>query len=212
MTRRLAVLAGAFCPLVPIGAALVLATGVGAVGDTPSLPNAAPQNPYLAKSSNPMGHGTSAQQDSTRTAGPVGPTRRLAPGEIDYVHLGPLHFGANYSSPYRDGRRVLWSNGGDRVVKVDHDTFEVLATHPLAGSRRYTPEDADASIAELNRRRGLGALWHAFRMTSIFDDLAGVYTLLDRDGLYYVGDSDGSITVYGVRPCSDLKRFAPEKI
>ena len=181
--------------LVASGAALSLATG--AMGEARALPNAAPQNPYLAASSNPMGHGTSAQQDSFRVAGPVGPTRRLTPDQIETVHLGPLHFGANTSSPYPDGRRVLWSNGGDRVVKVDHDTFAVLATYPLSGSRRYSPEDADAAIAELNRRRGLSALWYAYKMTSIFDDLAGVYTLLDRDGLYYVGGSDGSITVYG---------------
>ncbi len=156
-----------------------------------------PRNPFLADSSNAIGHGTSAQQDSFATAGPSGRSHRLSSDEIDYVHLGPLHFGANYSGPYPGGRRVLWSNGADRVVKVDHDRFEVIANHPLANVTPYTPDGADHSIQELNEREGLSALYYAYQMTSIFDDLSGVYTLLDRDHQYYIGDSRGTIAVYG---------------
>jgi hypothetical protein len=161
-----------------------------------------PKNPYLADSSYPIGHGTSAQQGSVPTAGPRGPSRTLLPEEIRYAPLGPAHFSANTTGPYPGGRRVLWSNGLDRIVKVDHDSFEVLATFFLPGAERYTESRAEASIAAFNERnRGLLAIVKALREAQKLRDLASVYTLLDADDTYYIGDKNGTITAYGdVRP------------
>ena len=77
-------------------------------------------------------------------AGPRGPSRVLLPEEITYAPLGPAHFSANTSGPYPGGRRVFWSNGLDRIVKIDHDSFEVLATFFLPGAERYTESQAEA--------------------------------------------------------------------
>jgi hypothetical protein len=160
--------------------------------------NLPPKNPYLADSSNPLGHGTSAQQDSMPMAGPGGPSRSLTPKEIDYAPVGPAHFGANTSGPYADGRRVFWSNGLDRIVKLDHDTFEVLATYYLPGAKQYSKDQAEASIARLNEsNHGVLSIFNAFREARKLRDLSSVYTLLDVDNVYYIGDKKGTITAYG---------------
>jgi hypothetical protein len=167
----------------------------GAAAETGALP---PRNPFLADSSYPVPHGNSAQQDAVAIAGPEGPGRTLGPGDLDYAPVGPGHFGAVTSGPYPDGRRVHWSNGLDRIVKIDHDSYAVLATLYLPGALRYTEAEADASIERLERRNhGLLALVDAFRDARKLRDLAGVYTLLDRDHVYYIGAKDGTLSAWG---------------
>ena len=39
------------------------------------------------------------------------------------------------SSPYPDGRRVIWSNGRQMVNKHDYDALEILAEHVVDGSK-----------------------------------------------------------------------------
>lgn len=134
-----------------------------------------PRNPFLADSSYPIGHGGSAQQDALLVEGPADPGPALAAGEIQYAPVGPAHFGAYTSSPYPDGRRVIWSNGLDRIVKVDFETFEVLATYWVPGARRWTEAEADASIARFDSsNEGFFAIWRAFRDASKLRDLASV--------------------------------------
>jgi hypothetical protein len=144
-----------------------------------------------------MAHGDSAQQDATDIVGPTGPTQRLQPDQINYVSIGPAHFGMVISSPYDDGRRVLWSNGGDRIVKLDHDTFEVLATYVLPDRRFFTEQEAEEAIAKMETLHGQEAAvgYSLALVASILSDLAGVYALLDRDHNFYVGSTTG-ITVY----------------
>ena len=176
----------------------LLAIGLG-VGPASALraaePEPPPRNPYLADSSYPLGHGTASMQGATPVAGPRGTTRKLEPDEIDYVHLGPAHFGAYTSSPYPDGRRVVWSNGVDRIVKQDHEGFEILATHRL-GTREYDEAEAERAIGSLGSTGTFRAFLYALRLTRMLLDLSGVYTLLDRDGDYYIGGHDG-ITAWG---------------
>jgi len=181
----------------PPALALGLVVALGAAGAAPGaeLP---PRNPWLADSSYPLGHGTSAQQDSVPQAGPRGPGRALAPAEIAYAPVGPAHFGASTSGPYPDGRRVHWSNGLDRIAKIDHESFAVLATLLLPGVHAYTEAEADASVAAFDAStHGVPAIWRAFGEARKLRDLSGVYTLLDRDGIYYVGDKSGAITAWG---------------
>jgi len=178
------------------GMTLLLAVVHAANAATP-----APINPFLAPSNYPLPHRSSAQQDSTPIAGPRGASRALEAGEIDYVQLGPAHFGAFTSGPYPDGRRVLWSNGVNGIYKVDHDTFKVLAQlPPPQGVRADDASRADAAIAAFDRSNdGFLALLRAMREAQVLRDLSGVYTLVDRDNRFYVGEKAGAILAYGDR-------------
>lgn len=159
--------------------------------------NLPPVNPYLASSSNSMAHGTPAQQDAVPQAGPGGPTRALKPGEIQYQHTGPAHFGANTSGLYPDGKRVMWSNGIDRIVKIDYDSWEVVADYFFPGAEIYDEERAESAIESFdNSNHGLFALYRTFKEMSKLRDLANLYTVLDRDHVYYVGSKTGLITTY----------------
>ena len=177
-----------------IGATLAAWLAAGAMA-------AAPVNPYLADSNYPLPHRSSSQQDSTPIAGPRDASRALRADELDYVHLGAAHFGAFISSPYPDGRRVLWSNGVNGIYKVDHDTYRVLAHLP--GANPVPADDAgraDATLAAFDADNdGFFALVRAFRAASVLRELSGVYTLVDRDHRFYVGERAGAILAYGDR-------------
>ena len=163
-----------------------------------AAPERPPRNPFLADSSYALGHGESAQQDALDVPGPSDPGRVLDAGEIQYAPVGPAHFGAYTSSPYPDGRRVIWSNGLDRIVKVDYDSFEILATYWVPGARRWTEEEAETSIARFDEsNEGFFSIWRAFQDASKLRDLSSVYTVLDLDNTYYIADKTGAITAYG---------------
>jgi len=171
-----------------------------------------PRNPYLADSNYPLGHGDSGQQDALAVRGPEDPGPAIAAADIQYAPVGPAHFGAYTSSPYADGRRVIWSNGLDRIVKVDFETFEVLATHWVPGARRWTEADADESIARLDAsNEGLIAIWDAFWDASKLRDLSSVYTVLDIDNTYFIANKNGTITAYGDADPSDPASAIVEK-
>ena len=126
--------------LVPALMASCLAMSAGAVP-------LAPKNPYLADSVYPMPHAEPSQQDVLPVAGPVDVTRKLKPEEIDYQFTGPAFFGIYTSGVYPDGKRVMWGNGLDRIVKIDFDSYEVMTTRMLDGVEHYTEEQANESIA-----------------------------------------------------------------
>jgi len=177
--------------------------------------NLPPRNPFLADSSYAIAHGDAGQQDAVAQAGPAGPTRTLGEDEIRWISVGPGPAGATISSRYADGRRVIWTNGVDRISKIDHDDFRVLATWWLPGARRYSDEEAEASIAAFDRSHsGVFAIRRALKEMEKLRDLSGVYTLVDRDGVYYIGDSRGFVTAYGDAtagdpdsPIAELRRF-----
>ena len=77
------------------------------------------RNPFLAASENPIAHGRCDQQDCTEIAGaiPDGAVE-LADDERQFTWLGPGHFGGLISGPYPDGKRTIWSNGRERLVKL----------------------------------------------------------------------------------------------
>jgi hypothetical protein len=179
----------------PALAAILLLSSLLAEGALAA--EAPPRNPFLAGSSYPIGHGSSAQQTAQDVAVPVDRVRTLDPEEVDYTHLGPFHLGAHISPPYPDGRRVIWSNGIDRIAKVDHDSFEVLATHPLPGREQLGEDRADAYVAEFNDLEpGYWSLLRTILHARLYRDISGIYTLVDRDGDYYVCGAR-EITVYG---------------
>lgn len=128
--------------------------------------NMPPRNSYLADSSYAIAHGDSAQQDSVAQQGPA-------------------------------GRRVFWGNGIDRIVKIDHDTYEVLDEYFFPGATRYDEAQADASITEFDASNdGIFAIYRAYQEMSKLQDLANLYTVLDKDHTYFVGSKTGLITAY----------------
>lgn len=164
---------------------------------TASAANMPPVNLYLADSSNSMAHGNPSQQDAVAQRGPSGPSRTLRPEEIQYQHVGPAHFGAATSGVYPDGRRVLWSNGIDRIVKIDYDSWETVAEYFFPGAEVYDAARAEASIAAFDDSNdGFFALVRSFREMNKLRDLANIYTVLDKDHVYYVGSKTGLITAY----------------
>ena len=191
---------------------IVVGLSIAATSMASAAAMGAPRNPFLANSVYPIGHGDSAQQDALPVAGPRDPGPHFDTTEIQYVHVGPAHFGAYTSTPYPDGRRVIWSNGLDRIVKIDFDTFEPLATRWVAGARRWTEADADQSIARFDRsNQGAFAIWRAFQDASKLRDLSSVYTVLDIDNTYYIADKSGLITAYGDADPTDPASAIVEK-
>ena len=160
--------------------------------------NPPPANQFLAASNNSMAHGNPAQQDAVVQAGPNGPAITLDTDQLVYAAVGPGHFGTQTSGVYPDGRRVFWGNGLDRIVKIDHDTYQVLATEYFPGATRYTEAQADEAIAAMDASNdGIFAQYRAFQIMLKYRDLAAIYTLLDADHHYYIGDRQGNLTAYG---------------
>jgi len=150
--------------------------------------NAGSKNRFLAASGYPIAHGRCDQQDNTPGAGPEGPTEVLGADAIQYSWLGPGHFGGYTSSPYADGRRVIWSNGGQTIAKLDYDTLEVLATLPV-GDQAITPQsELEDDVVKLDSLRGQDAIVHAITLAlNYLAGLDGVYALLDCDNTLFLG-------------------------
>jgi len=160
--------------------------------------NLPPANPYLANSNYTMAHADPAQQDTLPQPGPIDASRTLAPQEIQYTHTGPAFFGILTSGLYADGERVFWGNGLDRIVKLDYDTQEVVATYFFPDSEIYTEERAEESIAAFDESNdGFFALAHGFKEAQKLRNLSKLYTVLDMDHTYYIGSKSGLITAYG---------------
>lgn len=166
------------------------------------------KNVYLADSGNSMGHVDPAQQDTFYVTGPVDKSRQLSEDEIIYQQLGPGHFGIFYTTRYDSGIQVMWSNGLDKIVKYNHDTFEVIDTLDLPTKNDYSLKFIEDSIDKFNNSYGLGSIFHGLKAAAMFEDLSGIYTLIDSENNYYVGGYR-SITVYGDAieddPLSDIE-------
>ena len=191
--------------------------GTGGAGGTAGAPECddgvggsggPPKNHFLADSIYAIPHGDSAQQDSTSLAGPAGPTKTLADEERNYQQIGQGHFGIYISSPYPDCSRVIWSNGADRIAKLDHDTFEVLAELPLDPDDYPAATDTqiDAALDELDRltcdagidsQDCIALQAHALDLAiKYLTGIDGVYGMLDKDNTLYVGGSQ-QVVAYG---------------
>ena len=163
-------------------------------------------NPYLAVSQNPIAHGRCDQQDCTTiegalpTGGPHG-GETLDPGDVQHTWLGPGHFGGLISGVYPDGRRVIWSNGRERLVKLDYDTLEVLASLDVGEGDPSTSEDWEAGVAGLDGLAGDEAVGHAVDLASRFmTGLDGVYALLDVDHTLFLGRKTCAVAYAEVDP------------
>ena len=154
-----------------------------------------PRNPFLADSNYSMGHANSAQTDSTVDPGPVGPTRQLRDDEMRYQDLGMFNLAYVISSPYKDGKRVVWTNGSQFMTKLDHDTFDIVATLRLPGEDHADVLTHERLLTALDAKSSFDEKW-AVVQKSGYPPISGVYTLLDKDNQYVVAGK-GFIRVYG---------------
>ena len=157
-----------------------------------------PRNPYLADSAYPIGHTNSGQVDSTLVPGPTAPSHRLGEGEIETLRTGPGHLANIVGPAYPDGSRPIWSNNAQDIVKMDHDSLRLLATLKFKEFPTFTEADENRvtqmlKTGTLPERLQKGA---SLIGQMLARDLASVYTLVDRDNVYYIGRSDG-IDAYG---------------
>ncbi|NOR19062.1 MAG: hypothetical protein GQ538_03130, partial [Xanthomonadales bacterium] len=190
-------------------------------------PNYAPANPYMADSVVSVGHINSAQSTGVDIAGPSGPTKELTQenGGLTYTHLGPGHFGFAISPPYPNGKRVIWSNGADRISKLDYDTLEVIDEFFLENSPVYianegpvTAEEADSKIRMVDflpkfRYSGLATMAATVPLSKKYygGGLAGVYYLLSADNVLYVGGKNSILAYADVDPTDQKSKILLKK-
>ncbi len=163
-----------------------------------------PRNPFLANSEYPIAHTGSSQVDSTSIPGPASPSHKLTPKEIETVTTGPGHLGNLVTSPYADGRRVIWTNSQHDIVKMDYANLKVLAVLRLDENPAFTDSDGDDIATKLKAGTAQDKIKYGASIIRkmLPTDLASAYTLLDRDNNYYVGNSRG-ITAYSDATAGD---------
>ena len=102
---------------------------------------------------------------------------------------------------------MVWSNGADRIAKLDHATFEVLDEFPVKPMDQWpTDEEIDEAIDTLDSldcSEGVDspdcvalreqALQLAIKYLTGID---GVYAVLDKDNTFYIGGSQ-RVVAYG---------------
>ena len=153
-------------------------------------------NLMAAQSVNPIPHGDPAQQDSTPLPGPMDTTRRLDPSEIKYQFLGPGHFGVSLSSPYPDGRRVVWTNGVNGVFKLDDESYDIIDHLPSEVADKYDEDWANKILAKLDKNNGASAMPTAVKSMLPLKSLSGVYTVVGDNDWFYIARKDGSVVAY----------------
>ncbi len=161
------------------------------------------RNPFLASSEYPIAHGFCDQRDSTHLAGPIPfsemPSETTEATNYKYQWLGPGHFGGLISGLYPDGKRTIWSNGREQIVKLDYETLEILTSFDLSHERqdeRFSDRaDWEEGISGLDNFEDIDHLvQHAIGLAARFmTGLDGVYSLLDIDHVMYVGRKGGVV-------------------
>ena len=183
-----------------------------------TVPNYAPTNSFLANSVAPIGHVNSAQSTGMAHAGPKGPTETLTVenGGLTYTHLGPGHYGLAISNPYPNGQRVIWSNGGERISKLDYDTLTVIDEYIIENSGviaqnggPVSATQADREIAEIDALpkgpgTGMATVQATLPLVNKYygAGTAGVYYLLSSENVLFVGGAN-SILAYADEDPSD---------
>ena len=170
------------------------------------------RNPFLADSEYAIAHGFCDQRDSTDLSGPLpgieDGNKVLAESDLQYKWLGPGHFGGLISGVYPDGKRTIWSNGREQIVKLDYETLEVLNTFDLSHERPEelpsTQSDWENGIADLDDFSDEEQLIHgAIALAARFmTGLDGVYSLLDLDHVMYLGRKEGVVAYWESDPSS----------
>ena len=164
-------------------------------------------NPHWAESSPyPVAHGTA---DFSPLAGPVGPGRRLRDDEVQWKSIGPVNgFAPVYSTPYANGKRVIWVGGYDRVSKLDADTLDVLTTYAIGGNTYFGDEEIRHHVAMMDKLDDKAMAEYGVKLwLEPFRSAASYYRLLTRENELYLphraADGAISIQVFGETDAND---------
>lgn len=168
-------------------------------------------NPMAATGVNPMPHGDSAQQDSTPIPGPMDKSRRLKDEEIVNTFMGPGHFGIYTSSPYSNGKRVLWTKGVNGVFKLDEETYDIIDHLKSDVADKWNKEWANDILAKLDKNNGASAIGTAVKSMMPLKSLSGIYSVVGANNWFYVANKDGSIVAYGDAINGDARSKIIEK-
>ncbi|CAG2156410.1 hypothetical protein LMG26411_05239 [Cupriavidus numazuensis] len=158
-------------------AALAFSAFTGAFAAAPAQP---PRNPFLADSSYAIAHANSAQTDSTADAGPVGPSATLRSDEMRYQDLGMFNLAYLVSSPYEDGKRVVWTNGSQFMAKLDEETFDIVSTIRMPGEDHADSLTHENFIRTFDSHPSFDKAWETVQQSG-YPPISGVYTMLDKD-------------------------------
>lgn len=110
-----------------------------------------PKNPFMADTYYYMLHGNSFNTAASTVDGPKGKSRRLKTNEVTWKPLGPGEgWTLIYSGPYPDGRQVIWAGGTNKLVKLDADSLETLASYSLREGPFYADEQTDQFLDDLD--------------------------------------------------------------
>ncbi|WP_062262723.1 hypothetical protein [Endozoicomonas arenosclerae] len=159
--------------------------------------NLPPENPYLADSTYPITHVTSAQQGAIAVQGPEDKNRRLTDKEKEYIYTGPSHLIFSISGQYDNGKRVIWSSGSDRLIKQDYDTFEVIDTVMLREDEGWDEAWSEERMEKVASGWEPLRIYNALQEMLRFAEAGGIYPMMDADNNFYLGSTDGTIQVYG---------------
>lgn len=85
-------------------------------------------NPFFSDATASTMHGGAGFGRLSRIPGPPDVKRALKKDEVIWQAAELADWTLPYSSPYPDGRRVLWVGGGKVLHKIDADTLKPLAT------------------------------------------------------------------------------------
>jgi hypothetical protein len=173
---------------------LAAACASGGTTSAPDQTSSVATNQCTTTPVNSFQAGTYINADRS-TPGP-GPERDASTtGEsLSYRSLGPAHFSNLVSPEYPDGRRVYWTQGVNGLVKLDYDTYDMLAELPIATDPWTEPEgkaaiDAiETAPAEQKPQLAANLLLDLYVKTNI---LTSSYAILDRDNHFFMGSPRG---------------------
>ena len=161
------------------------------------------RNSFLADSEYSIARGFCDQRDSTNISGPLPASVEvgeiLEKNDYQYKWLGPGHFGGLISGLYPDRKRTIWSNGREKIVKLDYATLEVLSEldfmHERPDEIVSNHSEWEAGIADLdNFDDEEKLLQNAINLGARFmTGLDGVYSLLDTEHVMYLGRKQGVV-------------------
>ncbi|MFC2027969.1 hypothetical protein ACFLU3_04715 [Chloroflexota bacterium] len=175
--------------------------------------NQPPKNPYLADSPWATNHGNSYRQDSYIDAGPTQPPT----GELEDFLLGrPGTTNLEFSSPYPDGRRVIWSSSYGIVFKADPENQKLAYIDKIESRQvQWLGDEMAAKLADQSAREVADIFGNLVppqpesREGEAIGAASGIYVVLGSDNIFYV-PLDKRIVAYGDQVEGD--RFSPIEI
>lgn len=181
-----------------------------------------PHHPFLARSEISKTHCNAYSTGSFLTPGPAGPSRSLGKKELDFFRSSPFLISMQYSSPYSDGKQVIWASQTDRVFKMDvgskgFNLIDMLTIDEIPDAFRDENIDNIKLVdgfklssfhAMLNAKKGkkLEKMVNKIIPNKDWKEVkySGIYSVLDRDGNFYVA-FDRKILVFCDRDPGDRR-------